>query len=132
MDNDRPFFITATGVLATLVAIGGFLTVLQMLGLFPLPLGAVEFFNVDWLGALLWTIQTLVTIWALIRLWRMERGGWLLTVIVSTTGILLALFSIAGGSTFQSMLPALILYGVMLFFLILPDAREASSSVPYV
>lgn len=131
MDNHRPFFITTTGVLAAIAAIVGFLITLQMLGLFPLPLGPVEFFNVDWLGAVLWAAQTLLTIWALIQLWRMEPGGWLMTIIIATGGILLSMFSIAGGSTLQSMLPTLILYGLMLFTLILPDAREASSPRPY-
>lgn len=130
MDNHRPFFITLTSILAAIAAIVGFLTTLQMLGLFPLPLGAVEFFNVSWMGALLWTILTLATIAALIRLWRMDSGGWLKTIVVSTCGILLGLFSIAGGSTLESMLPAIILYALSLLFLIFPGTREASSPLP--
>ncbi|MEZ4518615.1 MAG: hypothetical protein R3C44_17950 [Chloroflexota bacterium] len=130
MSNQRPFFVTVTGVLAAIAAIAGFLTTLQMLGLFPLYLGEVGFFNMGWLGAILWAVLTLATIWALIRLWRMEPGGWLLTAIMSTQGIVLALVSIFGGSTITSMLPALILYGLMLVFLIFPNTREASSPRP--
>lgn len=131
MNKQRPFFVTAAGILATLAAISGFLTTLQMLGLFPLWLGQVGFYGLGWLGAILWAIVTLATIWALVRLWRMEPGSWLLAAIIATNGIILALFSVAGGSAWTSMLPALILYGLILLFLILPDTREASSPLPY-
>lgn len=130
MNNHRPFFITTTGVLATLAAIAGFLITLQMLGLFPLWLGEVGFFGLGWLGAVLWAIVTLSTIWALVRLWGMDAGGWLWMAVVATDGFILALFSVAGGSTWQSMLPPLILYGLILLGLILPDTREASSPRP--
>lgn len=131
MTTHRPFFITTTGVLATLAAIAGFLITLQMLGLFPLWLGPVGFYGLGWLGAILWAAVTLSTIWALVRLWGMDAGGWLLTAVVATLGLMLALFSVAGGSTWQSMLPPLILYGLILLGLILPNAREASSPRPY-
>ncbi len=132
MDNHRPFFVTVTGILATVAAITGFLITLQMLGLFPLWLGEVGFFGLNWLGAILWAILTLSTIWALVRLWNNEPGGWLLTVLIATNGIILALFSVAGGSTWESMLLALILYGLILLFLVLPNTREASSAKPYL
>ena len=132
MDNHRPFFVTAAGILAALAAIYGFVMTLQMLGLFPLWLGQVGFFGLGWLGAIFWAVLTLATIWALIRLWDMGPGGWLLTTVVATSGILLSLFSVAGGSTWESMLPALGLYGLILLFLILPDTREASIAAPYL
>lgn len=131
MNAHRPFFITAIGFLATLAAIWGFLLVLQMLGLFPLWLGEVGFYGLGWLGATLWGIQTLLTIWSLIRIWGMDPGGWLLMTVVATMGILLSLFSIGGGSTLESMLPSLILYGLSLLFLLFPHTREASSARPY-
>jgi hypothetical protein len=131
MENHRPFFITVAGILAGLAAVAGFVTTLQMLGLFPLWLGAVDFFSLNWLGAILWAVMTLSTIWALVRLWNLEAGGWLMAAVIATDGIILALVSVAGGSTWASMLPALIPYSLILLALILPDTREASSARPY-
>jgi hypothetical protein len=91
----------------------------------------VGFFGLGWLGAILWAVMTLSTIWALVRLWNHTAGGWLMTVVIATDGIILALVSVAGGSTWESMLPALILYGLILITLIMPDTREASSARPY-
>lgn len=131
MERGRPFFITASAVVAGLAAIYGFLTTLQMLGLFPLYLGEVAFFGQPVLGAVLWGLLTLGYIWALQWLWRLEPSGWLFAIVSAGLGLILALFSIAGGSTLESMLPALILNGLILLFLVFPHTREAFGPRPY-
>jgi hypothetical protein len=58
-------------------------------------------------------------------LWNLDPQGWLFTAALSTLNLIFAVISIIGQSTWQAMLPALIINGLILIYCLLPGTREA-------
>jgi len=125
MNRTRPFGVTLLAILASLAAVIGIIHTLQYLHLFPFFLGPMRFFGFDLFGAILWGITALVYLWVARKLWNVEPEGWLFLVIISIFNLILAGFSILGASTFEAMLPALIVNGLILIYTLLPGTKSA-------
>jgi hypothetical protein len=127
MSKSRPFGVTILAILAGIAAFIAIIHTLQMLHLFPIsgPLGVFSFFTFDLLGALLWGLMAAIYIWLVRMLWNLDPQGWLFLVIIAIFNLILALVSILGNSSFQAMLPSILINGVILIYCLLPGTKEA-------
>lgn len=127
MTKKRPFGVTLLALLAGAATIVALVHTLQMLHLLPIsgPFGEAHFFTFDLLGALLWGVMGLVYLWVFRMLWNLNPEGWLFLVVVAVFNLILAGLSIIGDSTWQSMLPALLVNGLVLIYALLPGTKGA-------
>jgi predicted flap endonuclease-1-like 5' DNA nuclease len=127
MTKKRPFGVTILAILAAIAAILAIIHTLQMLHLFPIrgPLGVFAFFTFDILGAILWGILALIYIWVTVMLWNLDPQGWLFVAALSALNLIMAVISILGQSTWQAMLPAIIVNGLILLYTLLPGTKDA-------
>jgi len=125
MIRKRPFGVTLLAVLAGVAAVIAIIHTLQFLHLFPFFLGPIRFFGFDLFGAILWGVLALVYIWVARKLWNLEQEGWLFVAIISGINLVLAFFSILGETTFQAMLPAILVNGLILIYTLLPGTKSA-------
>lgn len=127
MTKNRPVGVTVLAVLAAIAAIIAIIHTMQMLHLFPIrgPFGQFAFFTFDLLGALLWGVLALIYIWVMNKLLSLDPQGWLFVAALSALNLILAVISILGRSTWQAMLPAIIVNGLILVYTLLPGTKEA-------
>ncbi len=130
MKRNRPFGVTALAFMAGIMAVLSFIHTLQMLNLFPMWFGPVRFFDFNLVGAIMWGFMTLIYIWLVRMLWNLNGQGWLFLVVLAVLNLILAFVSVIGGSTWESMAAGMIINGLILIFLILPNTREAFATRP--
>ena len=125
MSKKRPIGVTILAILAALAAIAAIIHTLQMLHLLPVFLGPVSFFTFSFIGAIMWGIMAAIYIWLVRGLWNVESQAWLFMVILSCMNLFLAFLSILGQSSFQAMLPTILLNGIILIYCLLPGTKQA-------
>jgi predicted flap endonuclease-1-like 5' DNA nuclease len=127
MTKKRPFGVTLLAILAGIAAVIAIIHTLQMLHLFPIrgPFGVFSFFTFDLLGAILWGVLALIYIWVARMLWNLNPQGWLFVAALAALNLILAVISILGQSTWQAMLPSIILNGLILIYVLMPGTKEA-------
>jgi len=122
----RPFGVTLLALLAILGGIVGVVHTLQLLHILPVNiLGRVQFYTLDWLGALMWGLLALIYFWVFRMLWSLDPRGWLFVVAIATINLILAVVSILGQSTLDAMLPAIVVNGIILLYGLLPGTKAA-------
>ncbi len=127
MAKKRPFGVTLLALLAGAATIVALVHTLQMLHLFPIsgPFGEAHFFTFDLLGALLWGVMGLVYLWVFRMLWNLDPQGWMFIAVIAVLNLILAFLSLLGASTWQAMLPALLVNGLILIYALLPGTKSA-------
>jgi len=125
MSKKRPIGVTILAILAALAAIAAIIHTLQMLHLLPVFLGPVSFFTFSFIGAIMWGILAAIYIWLVRGLWNVESQAWLFMLILSCMNLFLAFLSILGQSSFQAMLPTILLNGIILIYCLLPGTKQA-------
>lgn len=127
MTRERPFGVTLLAILAAIAAIIAGIHTLQMLHLFPFrgPFGVFAFFTFDLLGAILWGLLALIYIWVVRQLWNLDPQGWLFVAALAAINLILAVISVFGQSTWQAMLPSILVNGLILVYVLLPGTKEA-------
>ena len=125
MSKNRPFGVTVLAILAGIAAVIAIIHTLQMLHLFPVFLGPVRFFTFSFIGALLWGIMALIYIWLVRGLWNVDPSAWLFLVVISTFNLILAFVSILGTTSFQAMLPSIVINGAILIYCLLPGVKDS-------
>lgn len=127
MAKKRPFGVTLLALLAGAATIVALVHTLQMLHLFPIsgPFGEAHFFTFDLLGAFLWGVMGLVYLWVFRMLWNLDPQGWMFIAVIAVLNLILAFLSLIGASTWQAMLPALLVNGLILIYALLPGTKSA-------
>lgn len=127
MERSRPLGVTILAVLAALGALAAIWHTLQMLGLVSVsgPYGAVRFFTFNLLGAVLFGILALIYLWLVRMLWNLDPQAWLFVTVLAVLNLVMAAVSILGNSTWQSMLPAIVVNAVILIYCLLPGTKQA-------
>jgi hypothetical protein len=124
--RQRPIGVIMLAALGALAALVALWHTLQYLHILPFnPFGQMQFYGFDLLGALLWGVTTVIWIWATVNLWNMQPQGLLFATWLSGLNLVLAVLSILGASTFQALLPAIILNGLVLVYCLTPGVRRA-------
>jgi hypothetical protein len=124
----RPIGITILAILAGLAALVALWHTLQYLHLLPFTLGPLQFYGFDLLGALMWGVLTAIWAWVAARLWAVDPRGLMFAVVLSGLNLVMAGLSILGASTFEALLPAILLNGVVLLYCLTPGVRRAFGS----
>ena len=123
---NRPLAVTLLAILAAIAGILAVVDVLRFLGLLPIvALGPVDFFGVSILGAIMAGIVAAIWFWAAAKLWNLDPQGWLFVVVIAAVYLIFDLVAILGGSSFQSVLPSILVSGLALILGILPSTKEA-------
>jgi hypothetical protein len=121
----RPFGVTLLAILAGIAAVLAVIHTLQYLHLLPFFVGSIRFFTFDLLGAILWVIMAAIWIWVVHMLWTMNPQGWLFMVALAALNLVLAFVSLLGGSSFQELLPSILVNAIVLIYGLLPRTKEA-------
>ena len=66
-----------------------------------------------------------IYIWVARMLWNLDPQGWLFVAVLSTLNLIIALISILGNSTWEAMLPAILINGLILIYCLLPGTKAA-------
>jgi hypothetical protein len=123
---NRPLAATLLAILAAIAGILAVLDVLRYLGILPIAaLGPIGFFGVSILAAIMAGIVAAIWFRAAVKLWNLDPQGWLFVVVIAIVYLIFDFVAILGGSSFQSMLPSIVISGLALILGILPSTREA-------
>lgn len=121
----RPFGVSVLAPLAILGALPAIWHALQYLHVLPISietvLGTVRFYGFDFLAALL----ALIYLWVFRKLWAVNVQGWLFVTVLSSLNLMLSGLAVVAQSTFQAMLPSLVVNGVILIYCLLPGTKAA-------
>ena len=130
MTKNRPVGVTLLAILAVVGAIVAAYHTLQYLGIFSFagPFGVFEFYGVNWFGSLMWALMVLIYIWVARMLWNLDPQGWIFVAALSTLNLILAALSIIGDTYWQEMLPALVVNGLILLYVLMPGTKDAFNS----
>ena len=123
---NRPIAVTILTILAVVAGIVAILDVLRYLGVLPITiLGDLEFFGVSFLGAIMAAIVAGIWFWAAKMLWTLEARGYIFTVSISLIYLIFDILAILGGTSWQAMLPSLIITGLAFILCLLPGTKVA-------
>jgi len=125
MAKSRPFGVTVLAILGGIAAIVAGIHTLQMLHLWPISMGTVKFFTFDIFGAILWGVMFLIWLWVVRGLWNLDPSAWLFVVVLSSLNLILDVLSMLGGSSWEAMMPSLVVNGLVLIYGLLPGTKAA-------
>jgi hypothetical protein len=125
MVRSRPIGVTILAVLALLGAGVALMHTLQMLHLWPVYLGTVAFFTFNLVGGLLWGVLMAFYLWLAQMLWNRNPQAWLLVILLAILNIGLAFTSILGGSSWQAMLPSMLINCIVLIYCLIPGTKAS-------
>lgn len=127
MAKHRPFGITLLAILALVAVVVAIWRALQALGVAPITIGTMSFFvpEASWINAILWGLLALIYLWVFRMLWQVNPQGWLFVTVISILNLTLAVIDILGGSTFDAMLPVLVVNGLILIYCLVPGTKAA-------
>lgn len=125
MEKHRPFGVTLLALLAGVGALVNIWQALQMLHILPITWGDSRFFTFDLVGAILFGLLAVIYLWVFAMLWRVDPQGWLFVTVLTMLNLILAFVAILGQSSFDAMLPSLLLNGFVLLYCLLPGTRQA-------
>jgi predicted flap endonuclease-1-like 5' DNA nuclease len=123
----RPIGITLLAIFAGLAALLAIVHTFQLLHLLPIPgpFGQVKFFAFNPLGAVMWGILAAIYIWVAKMLWSVDARGWLFVVVIAIFNLIVIAVELLGGSTWQSLMPAILVNGLILIYCLLPGTKKA-------
>lgn len=122
----RPLGITILAVLAGVAFIVNAFVTLLYLGAMPAALfGGTGFFGQALVGALLWGLLTFIWGWVAVGLWNLDPQAWLFVVILAIFGLVLAGISVLGATTWQAVLPSIVVNAVILIYSLSSGVKEA-------
>lgn len=127
MARKRPFGITLLAVLSLIAVVIAIWRVLQSLTIAPITLGTMSFFvpEASWVNAILWGLMALIYLWVFRMLWAVNPQGWLFVTVISILNLTIAVLDIIGGSSFDAMLPTLVINGIILLYCLVPGTKAA-------
>ena len=121
----KPIGVIILAIFTGLAGLIALVHTLQLLHLFPIAIGPVRFFTFNAWGALLWGISAAAWLWATWMLWTLNPFGWIVCVALSAANLVLIILNIIGQATWQSLLPGIVVNGLVLIYCLLPGTRDA-------
>lgn len=122
----RPVGVTVLAVLAGIAFILNAFVALLFLGALPAALfGGTGFFGQALLGAFMWGIMALIWVWVAAGLWNLNPQAWTFVVIIAIFDLILAFVSLLGASTWEAVLPSIVVNAAILIYSVTPGVRAA-------
>lgn len=126
VQRDRPFGVSVLAALAVMDGLANLFVAVLFAGILPLALfGSVGFFGLALLGILLWGVVAIIWFSVAVGLWTLNPGALTFVILVAGLNLILAVVSVIGASTWQSVLPCVIVNGIILVYALTPDVRRA-------
>jgi The Golgi pH Regulator (GPHR) Family N-terminal len=129
MTQSRPVGVTLLAILAGFAAVVAAIHTLQFLHVLPFFAGPLRFFEFDFFAAVLWAGLTAIYVWVAKMLWELNPQGWLFAVIVSFLNLIFDFVALIAGTSFEALLPGIILSALILAYCLWPKTREAFGQV---
>lgn len=126
--KNRTIWIWLLIIVAVVAGLLAFLDAARYMGWLPIAaLGDLKFFlpSASWLGAIFAAIAGLIWFWVAKMLYDLDPRGWLFVVIIAILNLVLLGLALIGQSTFQSILPAVLVNAIGLIIAILPSTKAA-------
>src|SRR3954468_18701089 len=126
MGRDRSAAVIILTALAVVAGVLEVVDVLRYLGI--LPMGEVlslEFYGVNWLGAILSAIVAAIWLSVARQLWNLDAQGWLFVVVIAMLNLVLLLAAVLGRTTFQAVSLSVIVNAAALILALLPSTKAA-------
>jgi hypothetical protein len=127
--RSRPFGVSVLAILSAVAALVALYHTLQYLHILPFSLGPLAFYGFDIWGAVLWGLTTLAYLWAMRLLWSVNPQGWMFATVISAFNLILAFVSILGASSFQALLPSIVVNAAILIYCLVPSTKQAFGQV---
>ncbi len=122
----RTLPITILAIVAAVAGVYAIFDMLRFLGLLPMgTLGAMNFYNVSWLGATFAGILALIWFSTAAQLWRLDPRGWLFVVLVATLNLIFLVMAWIGASPWQAVSTGIIINALALLLGLLPSTKAA-------
>ena len=125
MEKTRPIGVTILAILAILCAIHALMYTLQMLHILPVFLGPVAFFTFNLIGAFFWGLLFFIWLWAARMLWELQQQGWMFVMLISLLNLVFGIINVFGASSWQAMVPTILISGLILIYCLLPGTKAA-------
>ena len=127
MARKRPFGVTLLAILAIVAFVVAVWRALQALGIAPITIGTMQFFvpEASWVNAIMWGLLALIYLWVFRMLWQVNAQGWLFMTVISILNLVVAAIDIIGGTSFDAMLPVIVVNGLILIYCLLPGTKAA-------
>ncbi len=123
----RPVGVTILAILALIAAVVNGYHALQYMGLFPIIIGPVKFFTINWLGSLGFILLAAIWVWVFTKLWALDPQGWSFMIILAFINIGFAVLAIIGESNIGEELPAILISGLILIYAYSSGVKKAFS-----
>ncbi|HEY7062751.1 MAG TPA: hypothetical protein VII06_14830 [Chloroflexota bacterium] len=119
----------AVVILTGLALVSGLLEVvdvLRFLGILPMgEIFGLQFYGVNWLGALLSGIVAVIWFSVVRQLWNLDPQGWLFVVVIAILNLALLLAAVVGRTTFQAVSLSAVVNAAALILALLPSTQAA-------
>lgn len=125
MTANRPIGVTLMAFLAILGAVNAFIVTLQYLHILPVYVGQVAFYTFSLLGAFFWGFIALIFLALFQMLWTMQPQGWMFAWIFAALTLVFDLIAIIGGTSWEALIPAIIISALILIYCFLPGTKKA-------
>lgn len=122
----RPLGVSILAVLTGLAFLANGFIALLFVGALPFALlGGVGFFGQALVGAFFWGLLALIWGWVTVGLWNLDPQAWVFVVALAVLNLILAVISVLGASTWQAVMPGIIVSGIVLVYALTPGVKEA-------
>ena len=122
----RPITVILLTILAVIAGILAVIDVLRYLSILPVTtLGPVNFFGFSFIGAIMAGIVAAIWFWAAQKLWTLDPQGWIFVVVIAIVYLIFDFVAILGRSSFQAMLPSILVSAIALILGLLPSTKKA-------
>src|SRR3954447_15195490 len=103
MGRQRNASVVVLTALAVVAGVLEVVDVLRYLGMLPMgELLGLQFYGVNWLGAILSAIVAAIWLSVARQLWNLDERGWQFVVVIAVLNIVLVLAAVLGRTTFQA------------------------------
>ncbi len=122
----RTIWIDILTLVAVLAGVAAVIDTFRFLGWLPIAdLWGLEFYDRSWLGAMMSGLVAFIWFMTASQLWNLDPRGWIFVVVIAILNLILLGLSAIGGSTWQSVMPGVVLSSVVILLGLLTSTREA-------
>jgi hypothetical protein len=124
--RQRTAAVTVLAIIAVIAGILNVIDTLRYLGLLPMAEAfGLQFFGVNWFGALLSGVVAVIWFAVAKQLWTLDPRGWLFMVLIAAFNLIFLGLAILGSTTFQAVALLMLVNLIALVLALLPGTKAA-------